>query len=47
MLFRSLSASPTTVTRAPLLGEHNAEVYGGWLGLPSDELRALEKDRVI
>ena len=42
-----LSASPTTVTRAPLLGEHNAEVYGGWLGLPADELRALEKDRVI
>jgi len=42
-----LSASPTTVTRAPLLGEHNAEVYGGWLGLPTDELRALEKDRVI
>src|SRR5216110_839081 len=42
-----LSASPTTVTRAPLLGEHNAEVYGGWLGLPADELRALETDRVI
>src|SRR5919198_1903348 len=41
-----LSASPTTVTRAPLLGEHNVEVYGGWLGLPADELRALEKDRV-
>jgi formyl-CoA transferase len=42
-----LSASPTTVTRAPLLGEHNAEVYGAWLGLPADEVRALEKDRVI
>ena len=42
-----LSASPTAVTRAPLLGEHNAEVYGGWLGLPADELRALETDRVI
>jgi formyl-CoA transferase len=42
-----LSASSTTVTRAPLLGEHNAEVYGGWLGCDADELRALEKDRVI
>jgi len=42
-----LSASPTTVTRAPLLGEHNAEVYGGWLGLGAEELRALARDRVI
>src|SRR2546427_487972 len=42
-----LSASPTTVTRAPLLGEHNAEVYGGWLGLGAEELRTLAQDRVI
>src|SRR5437773_1807200 len=42
-----LSASPTTVTRAPLLGEHNAEVYGGWLGVGAEELRTLARDRVI
>jgi formyl-CoA transferase len=42
-----LSASPTTVTRAPLLGEHNAEVYGAWLGCDAEELRRLEKDGVI
>jgi formyl-CoA transferase len=40
-----LSASPTTVTRAPLLGEHNAEVYGRWLS--ADDIDALKRDGVI
>lgn len=40
-----LSASPTTVTRAPLLGEHNAEIYGRWLS--ADEVAALQRDGVI
>jgi formyl-CoA transferase len=42
-----LSASPTTVTRAPLVGEHNAEVYRAWLGYSDAELAALKRDRVI
>ena len=42
-----LSASPTTVTPAPLLGEHNAEVYGALLGIGRDELTQLARDRVI
>jgi formyl-CoA transferase len=42
-----MSDSPTEVKRAPLLGEHNAEVFGRWLGCSVDELTALEKKKVI
>jgi formyl-CoA transferase len=42
-----LSASPTAVTRSPLLGEHNDEVYGDLLGLDEAEVERLRKDRVI
>jgi formyl-CoA transferase len=42
-----LSASPTEVVRAPLLGEHNAEVYGKVLGLGQAELDTLRRDGVI
>ena len=41
------SETPLGVTRrAPLTGEHNAEVYGA-LGLDADELEALGRDGVI
>ncbi|MGH7313697.1 MAG: CaiB/BaiF CoA transferase family protein [Candidatus Rokuibacteriota bacterium] len=42
-----LSDSPTEMVRAPLLGEHNAEVYGKLLGLGPAELDALRRDGVI
>ena len=42
-----LSASPTDVIRAPLLGEHNAEVYGALLGRSAAELDTLRRDGVI
>lgn len=42
-----LSASRTEVTRAPLLGEHDEEVYGELLGLGSDDLASLRSDGVI
>jgi formyl-CoA transferase len=42
-----LSDSPTDVTRAPLLGEHNAEIYGELLGYGGAELDSLHRDGVI
>jgi formyl-CoA transferase len=42
-----LSSSQTEVTRAPLLGEHNAEVYGRLLHLGEAELGQLKRDGVI
>jgi len=42
-----LSDSPTDVVRAPLLGEHNAEVYGKLLGYGEPEIETLRRDGVI
>jgi formyl-CoA transferase len=42
-----MSDSPTEVRRAPLLGEHTAEVLGGLLGLSADELAQLKKDGAV
>jgi formyl-CoA transferase len=42
-----LSDSPTDVTRPPLLGEHNAEIYGRLLGVEQEDLDQLRRDGVI
>lgn len=34
-------------TRAPELGEHNKEIYGGLLGMSEEEIEALQKDGAI
>lgn len=42
-----MSDSPTEVTRAPLLGEHSAEVYSALLGFDAATVETLKKDGVI
>ena len=42
-----LSASSTKLTRAPLLGEHNAEVLGKVCGLGAEDLAKLQAEGVI
>ena len=42
-----LSDSPTELVRAPLLGEHNKDVYGSLLGIAPPELEGLKRDGVI
>ena len=42
-----LSASPTELRHAPLLGQHNAEIYKEWLSLGGDDLERLKADGVV
>lgn len=38
---------PLPLVASPFLGQHNAEVYGDWLGLSAEEIARLASDGVI
>ena len=42
-----LENSPVDITTSPLLGEHNAEVYGEIFGYGPEEIARLKEERVI
>jgi len=42
-----LEDSPVEVTAAPLLGQHNADVYGELLGLGAGQLEELKREGII
>ncbi|MFA5375396.1 MAG: CoA transferase [Dehalococcoidia bacterium] len=42
-----MSETPADIERAPLLGEHNQEIYAGLLGLSANELAGLKERNVI
>ena len=39
--------APPKIERSPLLGEHNAAVFGDWLGLDAGDLAALKEEGVV
>ena len=43
--FSRLKADP--LTQSPYPGQHNEEVYGGMLGLSSEEINTLKKEGII
>lgn len=45
--FKSTGTEWKKGQRAPLIGEHNVEIYTGELGLTSDELAVLKRENVI
>ncbi len=47
-LMWKLSRTPSSIRRhAPLMGEHNQQVFGDILGMPSEEINRLEEAKVL
>jgi formyl-CoA transferase len=42
-----LEDSPAEVKAAPLLGQHNGEVYGELLGMTAGDLERLKADGIV
>ena len=42
-----VDGQPPRVAPSPLLGQHNADVLGAWLGLGADDVAALKRDGVL
>ena len=42
-----MSDSQVAVTTAPLLGQHNEEIYGEWFGLTPEQIAELRKEEAI
>jgi crotonobetainyl-CoA:carnitine CoA-transferase CaiB-like acyl-CoA transferase len=38
---------PARVKPSPLLGQHNADVLGGWLGMSPQEIDALRQEAIV
>jgi crotonobetainyl-CoA:carnitine CoA-transferase CaiB-like acyl-CoA transferase len=38
---------PGRVKPSPLLGQHSAEVLGGWLGISAQEIEALRQEGIV
>jgi crotonobetainyl-CoA:carnitine CoA-transferase CaiB-like acyl-CoA transferase len=40
-------ADPVEPGPSPKIGQHNPEIYGGWLGMPEAEITELKDTGVI
>jgi CoA:oxalate CoA-transferase len=42
-----VDGAPPRLVTSPMLGEHNQQVLGEWLGIDAGEVEALRRDGII